>query len=181
MHNYIQDKNTFSNPPKDKLIKRLVKNFVYKAIALYPYLNIQQKLTRILEQAIPQHGYLSFQNELSAALHSAKSKTVPKQYDKAKGLLVNLGAGTYGKLGWVNVDISPAPGINCVYDCRKSLPFPNESVKGIFSEHFFEHIDYVEEVPDFLSECYRVLEVGGVIRIIVPDAEQYLFAYCKEG
>jgi len=31
-----------------------------------------------------------------------------------------------------------------------------------------------------LSEYKRVLKVGGVIRIIVPDAEKYFHAYCKK-
>jgi predicted SAM-dependent methyltransferase len=82
---------------------------------------------------------------------------------------------------WVNLDLFPFPGVNCLYDCRKGLPFPDDSAKWIFTEHFLEHIDYLEEVPSFLSECYRVLKPGGVIRIIVPDAEKYLHAYCAEG
>jgi len=94
--------------------------------------------------------------------------------------LVNLGCGLSGKIGWVNVDIIKFPNVNCIYDCRKSLPFPENSVKSIFCEHFIEHLDYKEEVP-FLTECYRVLRVGGVIRIIVPDAEKYLRVYCEKG
>jgi predicted SAM-dependent methyltransferase len=52
-------------------------------------------------------------------------------------------------------------------------------VKCIFCEHFFEHIDYTEDIPYFLSECHRVLKPGGIIRLIVPDIEKYLRAYCK--
>src|SRR5262249_52597336 len=52
---------------------------------------------------------------------------------------------------------------------------------GIFSEHFVEHLDYTEDIPFFLSECHRVLEDGGVLRIVVPDAERYLRAYCAHG
>ena len=74
-----------------------------------------------------------------------------------------------------------SPLINCVYDCRKSLPFPDASVRGIFCEHFFEHIDYTEEVPYFLSECHRVMKKDGILRLIVPDGEKYLRAYCSDG
>jgi predicted SAM-dependent methyltransferase len=73
------------------------------------------------------------------------------------------------------------PGVNCIYDCRTSLPFADESATCIFTEHFLEHIDYCEEIPLFVSECYRVLKPGGVIRIIVPDAEKYIRAYCHGG
>lgn len=96
-------------------------------------------------------------------------------------LLVNIGPGPYGKSGWVNVDIFKAEGIDCVYDCRKHLPFPDNAVRALFCEHVFEHIDYTEEAPHFLAECYRVLQPGGVVRIIVPDAETYLRAYCESG
>src|SRR5262249_55628967 len=48
------------------------------------------------------------------------------------------------------------------------------------TEHFFEHIDYTEEAPRFLAEAKRVLKDGGVIRIIVPDAEKYLNAYVRD-
>jgi predicted SAM-dependent methyltransferase len=71
--------------------------------------------------------------------------------------------------------------VNCFWDCRKSLPFPDSSAKCIFTEHFVEHLDYCEEIPYFLSECHRVLEPGGVIRIIVPDAQKYLQGYCLGG
>jgi len=57
-----------------------------------------------------------------------KSQSVSKQYENAKDLLVNLGAGPDGKPGWINVDLYEAPGIKCVYDCRKILPFPAEAI-----------------------------------------------------
>ena len=44
-----------------------------------------------------------------------------------------------------------------------------------------EHIEPREELPRFLGDCHRALEPGGVLRIIVPDAERYLQAYCQGG
>ena len=104
-----------------------------------------------------------------------------RRFRDAKDLLVNVGPGAHGLAGWINVDVCKAPLVNCIYDCRKSLPFPDGSVRGIFCEHFFEHIDYTEEVPYFLSECHRVLKKDGVLRLILPDAEKYLRAYCNGG
>jgi predicted SAM-dependent methyltransferase len=111
----------------------------------------------------------------------ARRHRVRRRYRAADNLLVNLGAGAEGRTGWVNVDVCGDPSVDCVYDCRKSLPFPDESVRGIFCEHFLEHIDYTEELPYFLSECHRVLKKGGILRVIVPDAEKYLRAYCDGG
>jgi len=49
---------------------------------------------------------------------------------------------------------------------------------------FVEHLDYYDEVPQFFSECLRVLRPHGVIRVIrviVSDSEKYLKAYCSDG
>lgn len=130
---------------------------------------------------IPLHTLAPLRSELRAALVRLRTRRVRRKYAGARDLLVNLGVGNTGRSGWVNVDLCDQPGVNCIWDCRKSLPFPDVSVRGIFCEHFFEHIDYTEEVPYFLSECHRVLKPGGVIRIVVPDVERYLRAYCSGG
>lgn len=127
-------------------MKQLVKRLLYKLIPLQMYLRYHHRIIDRFwqEQLIPQYAYSNIQYEISAALIKAKSKKLSQQYENAKDLLVNVGAGPHAKADWINVDISEAPGINCVCDCRKSLPFQDNSVKGIFTEHFFEHIDYVE-------------------------------------
>ncbi|HVW15753.1 MAG TPA: methyltransferase domain-containing protein [Mucilaginibacter sp.] len=97
-------------------------------------------------------------------------------------IYTNVGCGDAGMSeGWINLDNSLYKNVSYAYDCRKKLPFADNSVKGIFCEHFFEHIDYNTEVPHFLASCYRCLQKGGVLRIIVPDAEKYLRGYCQDG
>lgn len=130
---------------------------------------------------IPLHCFFPLRAEIHMAWIRLKSWRTPRHFKDAQNLLVNLGAGDGGKPGWVNVDISDGPGVNCIYDVRKKFPFPDNSVKGIFCEHVFEHIDYTEEAPFFLSEAYRSLKKGGVLRIIVPDIEKYLHGYCEAG
>jgi predicted SAM-dependent methyltransferase len=49
----------------------------------------------------------------------------------------------------------------------------------IFAEHFFEHLERPLETGRFLSECLRVLEPGGVVRLVVPDAGLYLRLYAE--
>jgi len=104
-----------------------------------------------------------------------------QKYAKSSGLLVNFGAGSSGKLGWVNVDGFQQPGITCLLDGRASMPFQDSSVRGFYSEHFFEHLRYPEDAGHFLKECHRVLQPGAVVRLIVPDGEAYLRAYCETG
>jgi len=133
--------------------------------------------------SIPRHAYHPFISEVRVALTRVLSRPshVRRLYRDRQNLKVNIGPGPSATDGWVNVDIFKFPGVNCVYDCRRDLPFSDDAVRCIFTEHFFEHIDYTEEAPFFLSACCRVLQPGGVIRIIVPDAEKYIRAYCAEG
>lgn len=135
----------------------------------------------LLRCVFPYHTLFPIWDELRAWKTRLSAHSTEKQYAQSTNLLVNLGAGSSGKLGWCNVDIIPLPHVTCVYDIRRRLPFPAESVRGIFCEHFFEHLDYFEEAPLFLQECYRVLQPGGVIRLIVPDGEAYLRAYNTDG
>jgi predicted SAM-dependent methyltransferase len=138
-------------------------------------------LARLLFGFLPRHAYMHLRSEIPMFLVRLRKKSVRRRYKDADNLLVNLGAGSQGKAGWVNVDAWKGANVNCVYDCRKSLPFPDESVRGIFCEHFMEHIDYTEELPFFLSECHRVLKKDGVLRVVVPDAGRYLHAYSRGG
>ncbi len=127
---------------------------------------------------VPLHTLHPLLFEARLKLVRLRSRNVPTRFRDAEELLVNIGPGNSGRAGWVNVDIFEGEGVTCLYDCRKRLPFPDGSVRGIFTEHVVEHIDYTEEAPYFVSECHRVLEPGGTLRIVVPDAGRYLEAYC---
>jgi predicted SAM-dependent methyltransferase len=104
----------------------------------------------------------------------------------AKELKLNIGCGTSGIEGWVNIDNSPSillsrlplgkrvfrtpdwpRGVRRV-DVRKRIPFPEETVASIYSSHTFEHFTYDESLA-VARECYRVLRRGGILRIVVPD------------
>ena len=43
------------------------------------------------------------------------------------------------------------------------LPFPDNSIEFVYTEHMFEHI-LPMQCAAFLKEAYRVLKPGGVIR-----------------
>jgi predicted SAM-dependent methyltransferase len=88
---------------------------------------------------------------------------------------LNIGCGANVAPGWVNVDLEGPPGVYR-WDCRRGMPFDDESVDSIFAEHVFEHFDAVTG-SKFLSECKRCLRPGGIVRIVVPDAGRYLKLY----
>ena len=95
-------------------------------------------------------------------------------------LRVNVACGPHVLPGFVNLDLFPCCPDVVAWDCRKSLPLKDESAAGIRVEQFIEHLDPREDVPVFLRDCLRVLHPGGVLRVIVPDAERYMRAYCSD-
>lgn len=94
------------------------------------------------------------------------------------GFLINLGCGEIVREGWLNIDMSKGRGIY-YHDLRNLLPMSNECARHINCEHFLEHLEY-HYAKKLLTECYRLLEEGGKLRLIVPDAEKYLYAYCQK-
>jgi SAM-dependent methyltransferase len=77
---------------------------------------------------------------------------------------LNLGAGTSYIPGFVNIDISERAEISLDLGVDR-LPFPDNSVRTVFSDHTLEH------VPDYLfalSEIHRVLQHDGVLLLKLP-------------
>jgi len=125
---------------------------------------------------------------------------------------VQLGCGLTTPPGWINVDgswnarlakyplfrkvlravgILPADKFSVpwssgilIHDVRKKLPFQDESIAAIYSSHMLEHL-YFDQASRLLAECFRVLQPGGVLRIVVPDlraiVEEYLAERPSEG
>ncbi len=104
------------------------------------------------------------------------SRSTRNKHAAMDGIKVNIGCGRSPAPGWVNLDLVSHPLVT-YWDGRKGLPFKDGTVSIIFSEHFFEHLEYEGEALAFLQECRRCLKASGVLRIIVPDAGAYLKAY----
>ncbi len=133
---------------------------------------------RRAQTVLPAHVYHALRFEIAMATVRLRAPVNRRAYRASENLRVNVGAGANGRDGWVNLDAFPGPGVTSRHDCRWSLPFPDKSVEMLFSEHFLEHLERSVEVPRFLDEVHRVLKPRGVVRLIVPDVELYLRAYC---
>lgn len=138
-------------------------------------------LKKILWEILPFQTWDELRFELQALKVRCAQPFRRAWYRKQEDFYLNVGCGGSGVEGWVNMDLFPAPGVNCLWDARRSLPFPSESCRGIFCEHFLEHLEPTLEAPTFLRECHRILKRGGKIRILVPDGEAYLKAYAQGG
>lgn len=94
-------------------------------------------------------------------------------------VMLNVGSGTDYKIGWINIDNNTDNNIEKLdlnWDLRNPLPFEDNSVDFIFNEHFIEHLT-VEESRQSLKDLRRVLRVGGVMRIAMPDLEAAVEIY----
>jgi SAM-dependent methyltransferase len=58
-------------------------------------------------------------------------------------------------------------------DLTSRQPFADDSFEFAFTEDFIEHLSQAESII-FLSECYRVLQPGGVLRMSFPGLEGIL-------
>ncbi len=116
------------------------------------------------------------------ALHKMKLDLLsrPKLSNLAgrKGLKLNIGCGPLSFKGWVNIDFESFPGVYH-HDARDPIPLADGSARHIHCEHFLEHLTQ-EDAVRFLRECHRLLEPGGSLRLILPDAGKYLRAYANE-
>jgi predicted SAM-dependent methyltransferase len=111
---------------------------------------------------------------------------------------VNIGCGLSGVEGWSNLDNSPTITLSRLpfgrkifktpawprdvqrCDVTKRLPFKTASVRYIYSSHTFEHFTYACSLR-LAQECHRVLESGGVLRVVVPDLERIVRWYLADN
>ncbi len=97
----------------------------------------------------------------------------------ASEVRLNFGCGDAPIDDWVNVDGIWNRRAELVIGLRDRLPIASESVRFVFSEHLIEHFRY-DEAVHFLSECWRILEPGGAIRVVAPDLHGMARAYVEQ-
>ena len=92
---------------------------------------------------------------------------------------INLACGPVfiDKSAWANFDFVAASGVQQA-DLLGRLPLTDNSAQLVYSSHFLEHIPK-PQVESFLRECLRVLEPGGVIRLVLPDLENMARTYLQ--
>jgi predicted SAM-dependent methyltransferase len=99
-----------------------------------------------------------------------------KRWSGEIDLKLNVGCGSNLKPGWVNIDAG-SDDAELQLDLREPLPFRDGSAAIVYSEHFFEHLEYPLEASGFLTESWRVLIPGGTFSMGIPDFELFVNSY----
>lgn len=96
---------------------------------------------------------------------------------------LNLGSGIGGfnalnvittdHTGWKNIEICEHYDADEHYDISTGIREADNSIEEIWMGDFFEHLLRLKAIF-VLQECFRVLQVGGKIRISVPDMEKVM-------
>lgn len=102
-------------------------------------------------------------------------RSVARRLSKNAPVKLNIGCGTLRMDGWVNIDLVGLP-VDLAWDIRRTLPFVDDSVDVIFHEHVMEHVCAYDGFM-MAKDSYRMLKPGGVLRIVMPDANRYIRSY----
>lgn len=93
---------------------------------------------------------------------------------------LHLGSGAVNHPSFINVDALPAPHIHYLRPIDNLSLFRDASVDLIYACHCLEHFSHLQ-VSRVLSEWYRVLKNGGLLRLSVPDFDLLLEIYNETG
>lgn len=91
---------------------------------------------------------------------------------------INLGCGFTFNNHWVNVDFISTGKDVIAHNLTKGIPFKDNSFKAAYHSHVLEHFTKTD-AEKFISECYRILQPGGVLRVAIPDLEAIARNYIK--
>ena len=81
---------------------------------------------------------------------------------------INVGCGEVIEPGYTNIDLHHD--LADVKMDTRALQYPDDSVDEIYSSHLLEHFGK-REIPVVLREWYRVLKVGGTLKLNLPNLE----------
>jgi predicted SAM-dependent methyltransferase len=142
-----------------------------------------------------------------AKMEAAQGRFAIKRLPDGRAML-NLACGTKMHWGWNNLDFSPYARLRrrplltdvlrrihyisdqrfsrlqnvdpqiIAWNLRKGIPFADCAFDVLYHSHFLEHLDKRAAVG-FLQECFRVLKLGGVLRVVVPDLELLASTYLE--
>lgn len=100
---------------------------------------------------------------------------VKRYFARTDSPRLHIGCGGRHVNGWLNVD-KFAGNADTYLNATTAFPFDDNIFDKVFTEHMIEHLP-IEKIRLFLSEIFRVLKPGGVLRVTCPDLELYARNY----
>jgi len=97
----------------------------------------------------------------------------------AKLQYLNLGCGNHFHPEWTNIDFISNDDNVIAHNLLNGIPFPDNSFDAVYHSHVLEHFPKAK-ADFFISECFRVLKSGGILRVAVPDLEAIAEEYLKQ-
>ena len=93
---------------------------------------------------------------------------------------LHLGCGPINHPKFINVDGLPAPHVHYIRPLNDLSCFDDNTVDLIYASHCLEHFSHLK-IHEVLSEWFRVLKKGGILRLSVPDFDLLLEIYQDSG
>lgn len=121
----------------------------------------------------------AFFRRVSWALVRA-GKTVRPPANEDGRILLHLGCGPINAPCYTNIDAQPFPHVHFVHDVYPLEMFKSNSVDLVYASHVLEHFPCAK-VPHVINEWRRVLKVGGILRLGVPNFEVLVSIYADTG
>jgi len=107
-------------------------------------------------------------------------KKIIKRYLRTHAVSkLQVGCGGQIRPDWLNANFESWRKGTIFLDATKPFPIEDGQFDFVFSEHMIEHITHAQGLL-MLSECFRVLKPGGVIRLSTPDLQFLVNLYRKE-
>ncbi len=108
-----------------------------------------------------------------------RSQKLPRSTDGK--MLLHIGCGDINSPGFINVDARPLPHVHILTTKLYRLTLiPNDTIDLIYMSHVLEHVSH-REIISTLCELHRILKIGGVLRISVPDFDLIVKLYQAAG
>ncbi len=82
-------------------------------------------------------------------------------------------------LGRLAGNSQPFPRLARYGDVCKGLPVVDSSIRGVYASHVLEHLAY-HDCLRAIRNTFRILEPGGIFRLIVPDLQERARRYLEE-
>ncbi|MEV6491238.1 methyltransferase domain-containing protein [Actinoplanes sp. NPDC051633] len=101
--------------------------------------------------------------------------------NSSQPIMLSIGSGRYLQPGWIGIDYKRSEKIFAC-NLERPIPLPNGCVDGLLAEHILEHF-MLDDIPQVLRECVRILKPGAPLRVVCPDASivgEILLGYWTE-